>query len=68
MNIEWGSLRSELGPLPCIACGRMVIYGVATHLIADPRDGLPGRVRRRDLYDKSTQQPHECRRPRAVAA
>jgi hypothetical protein len=68
VNIQTGSLRPELGPLPCIACGRMVIFGVAVHLIAEPSDGRPGEVRRRDLYDKSTEAPHQCRQARTRAA
>lgn len=66
MTIQPRSLHPTLGPLPCLSCGRLVVWGVAVHEVSErPHVGY---VRRRDLYDKSTEQPHECRATRAVAA
>jgi hypothetical protein len=73
VNILTGSLRPELGPLPCISCGRIVIFGVAVHLIEGHAGygkgyDVDSPVRRRGLYDKSTEAPHQCRAIRARAA
>lgn len=67
MNVLAGSLVTVLGPLPCVACGRPVVWGVATQLVPEANDQY-GEVRRRDLWDKATGHPHRCRAERRAAA
>lgn len=66
MTVQRGSLRPVLGPLPCIACGRPVVWGVATQLFVSDWGTEP--VRRRDLYEVASGHPHRCRADRRVAA
>lgn len=60
MTIQPRSLRPTLGPLPCIACRRPVVWGVATHLFPPDAQGAMEAVRRRDLYDVASGHPHRC--------
>lgn len=53
--------EAVLGPLPCIACGRLLVWGNATHCIPALRhEKGVDYVRRRDLYDHGTGRPHRC--------
>lgn len=65
-----GTVRPILGPLPCIACGRMVTWATFTAVIEE-RAGwrsTVSHIRTRALLDKSTDMPHQCRAQARVAA
>lgn len=66
-RIRPGSLRPVLGPLPCVACGRPVVWGVAVQEM-DEAHGAVAVVNRRDLYDASGKGTHECPARQAIAA
>jgi hypothetical protein len=67
MTILARSLRPTLGPLPCLSCGRLVVYGVAVQVFHEDAYNS-SLVRRRDLYDASTEAPHRCAAAKAQAA
>ena len=71
VTIQPGTLRTVLGPMHCQACGRKVVWGIAIQVFRESGIGAGeavGYVRRRGLYDATTEQPHRCAMPRAVAA
>lgn len=65
MTVLPGSLRTVLGPMRCRECGRLVVWGIAVQVFGDAIS--EDIVRRRGMYDVSTEHPHRCAMPMSVA-
>lgn len=69
-RIRPGSLEPILGPLPCLSCGRLVVWATYTAVIDErpfrgPRQSY---VRTRAMVGWDDSKPHECPQARSVAA